>query len=59
MAKFTDAHLVDIAVRLIEHARNTTAIKDCRCHECSGFLEESAQWLEIVRSRSATETSDE
>jgi hypothetical protein len=48
---FTDGELLAMAVTLLKHARETTAIHDCRCHECSGFKQESRELLDLIERR--------
>ena len=52
--QFSDAQLLEMAVRCLEHARKSTAISDCQCAACKGFLQESGELLEFIKDRSST-----
>lgn len=47
--KFTDQQLLRMAVKCLEHAMQSTAIRDCRCHECRGFTLETSELLETIK----------
>lgn len=48
MNKFTDRELLDMAVQCLKHARQSTAIRDCQCAACKGFMEQSEELLTII-----------
>jgi hypothetical protein len=59
MTRLSDAQLLALAVQCLEHARASTAIRDCQCHACKGFMEQSGELLEDIKNRPAQETRDE
>jgi hypothetical protein len=56
MTRLSDAQLLALAVQCLEHARASTAIRDCQCHACKGFMEQSGELLEDIKNRPAQET---
>ncbi len=50
--QFSDAELLDMAMKLLKHALLCTAIYDCRCAGCGGFKEETGDLLKIIDARS-------
>lgn len=45
---FSDAELLSIAVACLKHARQSTALRDCQCAACKGFMQESGELLELI-----------
>jgi hypothetical protein len=40
--------LLRLAVQCLEHARKSTAIRDCQCAACKGFMEQSGELLAAI-----------
>lgn len=59
MTRLSDAQLLALAVQCLEHARASTAIRDCQCHACKGFMEQSGELLEDIKNRPAQETCEQ
>lgn len=47
--RFTDAQLLDMTVKCLEHALQSLAIRDCQCASCKGFMQETPELLKIIK----------
>lgn len=48
---FTDDALIDMARMCLEHAMQSLAIRDCQCHSCKGFMQETPGLVALLRKR--------
>lgn len=59
MTRLTDAQFLELAVQCLEHARQSTAIRDCQCHACKGFMQQSGELIDDIKKRPTQETRPE
>lgn len=52
--RFTYLQLLTMAVQCLEHAMQSTAIRDCQCAHCRGFTQQTGELLETIKQETGT-----